>query len=140
MGNRERTGTSRSITPIVVVFIVAGLFTWLGRALLVDWKTDPLVLGAGNILLFLVTFISILLYSKALRSTNLHAFLRVMYGSLLIKMLVCLAATFIYAFIAGRAVNRNGIIGCFILYIFYTFFEVKVLMEASKKGGAAKNV
>jgi FlaA1/EpsC-like NDP-sugar epimerase len=136
MGNKEKTGAGRAFAPIGIIFIAASLFIWLGRGVLADWKTDPLVLAGGNILLFLVTLISSGLYSKALRNANMHAFVRVMYGSLLIKMLVCLIATFIYASVAGRDVNRNGVLGCFVLYILYTFFEVKILMELSKQKNA----
>ena len=136
MGNKEKAGVGRAFAPIGIVFVAASLFIWLGRGLLADWKTDPLVLAGGNILLFLVTLISSGLYSKALRNANMHVFVRVMYGSLLIKMLVCLIATFIYASVAGRDVNRNGVLGCFVLYILYTFFEVKILMELSKQKNA----
>ncbi|MBS1604505.1 MAG: hypothetical protein JST42_17710 [Bacteroidetes bacterium] len=136
MGNKEKAGAGRAFAPIWIIFIGASLLIWLGRGMLADWKTDPLVLAGGNILLFLVTLISYGLYSKALRSANVHAFVRVMYGSLLIKMLVCLIATFIYASVAGRGVNRNGVLGCFVLYILYTFFEVKILMGLSKRKNA----
>lgn len=129
----ENKVTGRSFLPILLVFILSGLFIYLARPLLAGWNADYRVLLVGNGILFLVTGISFRLYTKALQNANVHAFLRVMYGSLLIKMLVCLVATFIYAFVAGRAVNRNGVIGCFVLYILYTFFEVKILMNFSKK-------
>jgi len=136
MGNKV---TGRSFLPIVVVFVLVSLFIWLAGPLLEAWKADRWVLTGGNVLLFLVTLISFMLYSKALRSANVHAFVRVMYGSLLIKMLVCLVATFIYASVAGRAVNRNGILCCFVFYILYTFFEVKILMELTRKQGKPDN-
>jgi hypothetical protein len=129
----ENNVTGRSFLPILLVFILSGLFIFLARPLLAGWNTDYRVLLVGNGILFLVTGISFWLYTRALQNANVHAFLRVMYGSLLIKMLVCLVATFIYAFMAGRTVNRNGVIGCFVLYILYTFFEVKILMNFSKK-------
>jgi hypothetical protein len=129
----ENKVTGRSFLPILLVFVLSGLFTWLGRPLLADWSADFRVLLVGNGVLFLVTGISFALYTKALHNSNVHAFLRVMYGSLLIKMLVCLLATFIYAFIAGKSVNRNGVIGCFVLYILYTFLEVKILMNMTRK-------
>jgi FlaA1/EpsC-like NDP-sugar epimerase len=132
MGNRV---TGKSFLPIVVVFVLLSLFIWLAGPLLEAWKADRMVLAGGNVLLFFVTLVSFGLYSKSLRSTNVHAFVRVMYGSLLIKMLVCLIATFIYASAAGRAVNRNGVIGCFVFYILYTFFEVKILMELTRTQG-----
>ena len=136
MGNKV---TGKSFLPIVVVFVLTSLFIWLAGPLLEAWKADRMVLAVGNILLFLVTCISFILYFKALHSSNVHAFVRVMYGSLLIKMLVCLIATFIYASVAGRAVNRNGVIGCFVFYILYTFFEVKILTELTRKQGKPDN-
>ena len=129
----ENKVTGRSFLPILLIFILAGLFIWLGHNVLAGWNADFRVLLVGNGILFLVTGISFGLYAKALHNANVHAFLRVMYGSLLVKMLVCLLATFIYAFVAGKGVNRNGVIGCFVLYILYTFFEVKILMNMTRK-------
>ena len=97
------------------------------------WGIDYRVLLTGNLLLFLATAVSFLLYSKGLRSQNMQAFVRVMYGSLLVKFFVCLVAVMIYAMVERAAVNRNGIFGCFILYALYTFLEVRILLQKSKK-------
>jgi uncharacterized membrane protein len=123
---------------MLVVFIVLSLFFVLARPLLAERGFDFRVLLGGNILLFGVTAISFFLYTKALRNKNPHAFVRSMYGSLLVKMFVCLAATLVYAWGAGRAVNRNAIFGCFGLYLLYTWIEVRILMQLSKK--SPKNV
>ena len=122
----------RPFLPIAIVFFVASVFITFGRGLLLSWNTDFLVLMAGNAILFGVTTISFILYSKALRNANIQVFLRMVYGSLLVKMLVCLLATGLYAWLAGP-VNRNAILGSFILYILYTYLEVKVLLQLSKK-------
>ena len=130
----ENKVTGRPFLPIVLIFILSGLFIYFARPLLAGWNADYRVLLVGDGVLFLVTGISFWLYSRALQNSNVHLFLRMMYGSLLVKMLVCLVATLIYAAMAGRDVNRNGVIGCFVLYILYTFFEVKILMNLSKSG------
>ena len=130
MGNKV---SRRSILPIVSVFIIITLVVVFGRSLLIGWGVDYRVLVGGNALLFLVTFLSYYLYIRALQNDNMHVFLRLMYGSLLVKLFVCMIAAFIYAFVAGKAVNRNGIIGCFILYILYTFMEVRTLVRRTKK-------
>ena len=122
----------RPFLPIAIVFFVASVFITFGRNLLVSWNTDFLVLMAGNAILFGVTTISFILYSKALRNSNIQVFLRMVYGSLLVKMMVCLLATLLYAWLAGP-VNRNAILGSFVLYIIYTYLEVKVLLQLSKK-------
>jgi len=130
--------TGRPFLPILAVFVVSSLFIVVARPVLAEGKFDYCVLLAGNILLFGVTAISFYLYSKALRNNNPHAFVRMMYSSLLVKMFACLLATLIYAWLAGRQVNRNGIFGCFGLYLLYTWLEVRVLMQLSKK--SPKNV
>ena len=129
----ENKVTGRPFLPIFWIFFVLSVFIVLGRSTLADWKVDFRVMLGGNLLLFAVTAISFVLYSKALRNNNPHAFVRMMYGSLIIKIFACLIATFIYASLAGRQVNRNGIFGCFGLYILYTWLEVRILMQMSKK-------
>ena len=129
----ENKVVSRPFLPILWVFVVSCVLIVLGRSVLADWKVDFRVLLGGNVLLFGVTTFSFYLYSKALRNNNPHAFVRMMYGSLIIKMFACLLATLAYAALAGRQVNRNGIFGCFGLYILYTWLEVRILMQMSKK-------
>ncbi len=134
----ENNVNGRAVVPVLVLFVLSSVFVGIGRSLLAGWGVDYRVLLVGGGLLFLVTLVSFSLYSKALRNANVQVFLRMMYSSVLVKMFVCLLAVFIYAMIAQRAVNRNGILGCFILYIVYTVLEVRVLMQLSKK--SPKNV
>ena len=134
----ENKAGNKSFLPIGVVFVVFSLFIAVARPLLAGKGIDYRVLLGGNILLFGVTAASFYLYTKALRNSNPHAFVRMMYGSLLVKMFACLLATLIYAWAVGPAVSRNAIFGCFGLYIVYTWLEVKILMQLSKK--SPKNV
>jgi len=134
----ENKAGIKSFLPIGVVFVIFSLFFVAGRLLLEQGRVDYRVLLGGNILLFGVTAVSCYLYTKALRNNNPHAFVRMMYGSLLIKMVACLVATLIYAWVAGPGVNKIAIFGCFGLYVVYTWLEVKILMQLSKK--SPKNV
>jgi hypothetical protein len=122
--------------PILLIFIGLSIVFFASSSVLMARGTDYRVLLTGNLLLFGVTAVSFFLYIKGLRNQNMHAFVRVMYGSLLVKFFVCLVAVLIYAMMARAAVNRNGILGCFILYVLYTFLEVRTLLRLSKN---AKN-
>jgi len=122
----------RAFLPIFVVFLVFCLLFISAPSLLHGWNTDSKVLLGGNEVLFFVTAISYWLHIKSLRNPNPHVFVRMVYGSLLVKMLVCLVAVLFYARLT-MAVNRNAIIGCFILYIVYTFLEVRILTQLTKK-------
>jgi len=124
---------TRSFWPIVAIFVIVAVAALAGRNWLAErWNMDYLVLSVGNLVLFLATAFSFYLYSRALRNKNVHLFLRMMYSSLLVKMVFCLAATLLYLFVAGKDVNKAAIIGCFVLYMVYTYMEVKVLMRLSK--------
>ena len=119
--------------PILLIFIGLSIVFFLTSSALLSRGVDYRVLLTGNFLLFGVTAVSFFLYTKGLRSQNVHAFVRVMYGSLLVKFFVCLVAVLIYAMVARATVNRNGILGCFVLYLLYTFLEVRILLQKSKK-------
>src|SRR5882757_5736883 len=122
----ENKTPGKSFWPISALFIVVILLALAGRNWLVaQWNLDYMVLLVGNTVLFLATAFSFYLYSKALRNNNVQVFLRMMYSSLLVKMVFCLAATLLYLFVSGKDVNKAGILGCFVLYIAYTFLEVK---------------
>lgn len=119
--------------PILLVFIVLeAVFVFCAGGLAAR-GIDYRVLMSGNVLLFVVTTISFLLYIRGLRNQNAHAFVRVMYSSLLVKFFVILGAVLIYAMIARTAVNRNGIFGCFVLYVVYTYLEVKTLLRMNRR-------
>jgi hypothetical protein len=123
---------TRAFLPILVVFLFTSLFILLGSSVLRDWNTDCRALLGGNELFFILTVISYLLHIKSLKNPNPHVFVRMIYGSLIIKMMVCLVAAVVYGLLA-RPVNRNAIFGCFILYVLYTLMEVRVLTKLLKR-------
>jgi hypothetical protein len=122
----------RAFLPVRIVFILLTVLSFLSLSVLQRWNTDVIVLASGNAILYAVTVISYWLHVKSLRSPNPHVFVRMVYSSLLVKMLVCLVAVLLYAKLT-TVVNRNAIIGCFILYIIYTFLEVRILTQLTKK-------
>lgn len=129
----ENKTPGKSFWPIAAIFVIVALLALTARNWLAErWNMDYLVLLVGNLVLFLATTFSFYLYSRALRNKNIQVFLRMMYSSLLIKMVFCLAATLLYLFVAGKDVNKAAIIACFVLYMVYTYMEVKVLMRLSK--------
>ena len=135
----ENKVTGRSFLPIVLTFIVVSALTLVLRPVLAAWKLDYGVLLGGNALLFLLTTSSFYLYAKGLRNNNVQVFVRVLYGSLLIKFMGCLLAVVIYAVVSHQGVNRNGILGCFVLYMLYTFLEVRILLQLSTRKNVSKN-
>ncbi len=109
----------------MIIFVLGNRMAWPG--------VDLFVLLAGNIVLFGATLLSFFLYKKALANNNAQAFLRYIYGGMFLKMIICIAAALVYIFIARNTVNKYALLGCFGLYIIYTFIEVKILMQMSKQ-------
>ena len=124
--------TRRTLLPFVLTYMIFNLL-FVFHVFPAEWKMDDRVLLIGNGLLFMVTFVSFILHIKGLRNDNAQIFVRTMYGSLLVKMLICIVAILVYAVLAGRGVNRNGVIACFVLYLFYTFLEVRILQRLYKQ-------
>lgn len=123
----------RAFLPIVVLFIVLnGLFI-AGKGMLVRWGANLDVLIWGNLLLFAITLVSFLVAIKGLRSPNPNAFVRSVYGSIMLKLFVCLIAAFIYIFLNRQNLNKPAFFTLMGLYLVYTFLEVSTLTKMLKQ-------
>ncbi|AXY78351.1 hypothetical protein D3H65_32085 [Paraflavitalea soli] len=129
----ELQTASRNFLPITVIFLITNAFFIFGRPLLAKWGVDTDVLIIGNLLLVLLTVFSFYQHNRALRNKNLHAFLRLLKGSMLIKMGVCGVAALIYILVAGKGVNTGGVLGFMLLYFVYTLTEAAIVMKLSKQ-------
>jgi hypothetical protein len=123
---------SRGVVFIIAVFIASSIAIELLPSFLHDLNIDSKVLSGGNKVLLIITVLSYWLYTRSLRNPNPNAFIRVVYGSMLVKMLVCLLATFIYIKLAA-SVSKNAIIACLVLYVLYTIVEVAIITQLLKK-------
>jgi uncharacterized membrane protein len=122
--------------PILYLFLgFSALFLvlqWLLPGTAVDYR----VLLIGNLLLFGVGWISAGMSSKALKHQNVQVFLRLVYGSFLLKFFVLAAAAIIYIFLYKKEINKPALFGCFGLYSIYTFIEMRSVIKQSKKPNA----
>lgn len=119
--------------PFVLLFIILNVFFIVAKNWLAKKDVDHEVLIGGNLVLFLATALSFLVYQRSLNSANPTASVRGMYGSFMIKFFVCLIAAFAYIIIAKKNVNKPALIVCMGLYIVYTVIEVSVLQKLLKQ-------
>jgi hypothetical protein len=129
----------RAFVPIVVIFIVTTLIFIAVPTLGFLWNMDKTVMIAGNTILFVATFVSFYLFSRSLTNNNVHAFLRMIYGGMFAKMLICLFAALIYIMAVKKGVSKGAIFGCMFLYFVYTFVEISIIMKLSRKDKYAKD-
>jgi hypothetical protein len=127
-----RSKRARLFMPIVLFFIILNTLFITGTSMLNRWNADKEVLIFGNILLFAVTFFSLIVARKGLQSTNPHAFVRAVYSSILLKLFVCMIAAFIYISIFKQDLNKPAFFTLMGLYLVYTFIEVAILTKMLK--------
>ncbi|MBD0279811.1 MAG: hypothetical protein ICV51_07915 [Flavisolibacter sp.] len=119
--------------PIVILFILLNAFFIAGRNLLERWNADVDVLIIGNILLFTITLTSIFIARKGLRQNNSYVFLRSVYGSIMLKLFLCIIAAFIYIATFRKDLNKPALFTLMGLYLVYTFIEVSLLTKTLKQ-------
>lgn len=130
MGNKSFV---RAFLPLLLIFIVMTALLIVMAVLDIDLKMSPPVMLSGNLILFLATAISFYLYRKSLANNNVQVFLRMIYGGMFVKMMVCLFAALIYIGIAQKGVSKGAIFGCMFLYFLYAFTEIWIIMKLSKQ-------
>jgi Ca2+/Na+ antiporter len=87
----------------------------------------------ANAILFLITFLGFYVQTKGVRATNVNAFIRGVYSSLLIKMFVIVVAIVIYILVLGGKTDKLSILTAMGIYIIYTVVEVVQLMKIARK-------
>ncbi|MGZ3846983.1 MAG: hypothetical protein ACXVBH_13045 [Flavisolibacter sp.] len=122
----------RGFMPVILVFIVLNAFFLAGRTMLQRWNLDQDVAIIGNALLFVITLISFLLAQRGLKNPNPYAFVRSIYGSVMLKLFVCIIAAFIYISMYKTKLNKPALFMCMGLYLAYTFLEVASLTKLLK--------
>ena len=129
----ENKISRKPFSLIVIIFLIISLVVFAFKGLLQQWGADVNILLAGNLILFLATVFSFLLFSRGLQHNSTHAFLRMTYGGMLLRMGICIVATLVYAWATGGKVNKIAVFACFGFYFIYTFAEVKLLVRLSKQ-------
>ena len=119
--------TRRDFAPIVLVFVMITALAIVFRSRSVAWNLDSDVVIFGNLFLFLVTLFSFFIAKKGLQAKSPHAFMRSVYGSIMIKMFLTIIAAFIYIAAYGKQLNKPALFICMGLYLVYTFLEVSIL-------------
>jgi Kef-type K+ transport system membrane component KefB len=130
---------NRSISPLVIVFLIIGGLVLAFREAIEKSGFDWQVLSGGNLFLYLITVVSMHMLSKGLHAENTQVFLRNAYGGIMVKLFACAAVAFIYILAVDGEVNKPSLFACMGFYIIYTAIELKVIMKQSKERKNAKN-
>lgn len=122
----------KALLPVILLFLALNALFIAGRPLLERMGADQGVLIAGNLFLFTITLLSFLLASRGLKNPNPHAFVRSVYGSILLKLMLCMTAALAYIALFRAQLNKPALFTLMGLYLVYTFMEVSVLLKKLK--------
>lgn len=132
MSISERLRRNRVALPLVILYCIMTAFIVAGKKWLLQWGVDQAVVMVGNLLLFAVSLISLLLYQRAMAHPTTTGFLRNTYSGLFFKLLVCIFAVMLYVFIAKDQLNKPALFACIFLYFLYALLEMRSLMQWNK--------
>ena len=126
----QRQNKFKQFFPVVLIFIALNVFFISGKHIIERrWHADQDVLITGNVILFLITFLSFFIAKNGLKNTNPNAFVRSVYGSIMAKLFLCMIAAAIYIFGFRATFNKPAFFILMGLYLVYTFFEVAALQK-----------
>ena len=125
--------TVRNFVPVIALFVFINILVLIFKTFLHLHDFDIEFLLAANMILFLLCFSGFFLQMKALKSSNMNAFIRGVYSSLLLKIFIVIFALGLYLFIVRGKVNKPALFTSMGLYILYTGLEVAQLMKISRK-------
>ena len=123
----------KKFIPVIALFVFINLPILLFKTLSIKSGFEISFLLIANALLFLLTLFGFFIQLKTVSSSNVNAFIRGIYSSLLLKMFVIVAAIFIYIYITGGKVNKPSLFTSMAFYLLYTFIEVVQLMKLARK-------
>lgn len=96
------------------------------------WGISDMAGAVGNLVLAVVTGISYNIGYQATKSGDPHDFIRLIYLSIMVKLLVCMAGILVYAFIFREHMTISTIFLLMFLYIVYSILEVYSILKLSK--------
>ena len=124
---------NKSIWPLVILFLIVAILILVARNFLAEKGIDWQVISGGNLVIYIITVISLHLLTKGLNAPNTPKFLGNAFGGILFKLMACAIAAFIYIFIHGKNLNKPALFICMGLYLVYSFFEMKIIMKHNKE-------
>ncbi|MFN5375703.1 MAG: hypothetical protein ACK492_05030 [Chitinophagaceae bacterium] len=123
----------KSLRPIWLLFIVVNFIALVFYKQLKTAGIDADVLITGNIFVFTLTIVSFYMLNRGLNAKSTFNFMSAVYGSFLMKFIVGAGAVVLYVLYAGEQKNLPAVFASMFLYLFYTFLEIKGLLELLKQ-------
>jgi len=123
------------ISPVIILFGLLTVIIAVTRGWAAGLGLDPDLLLVGNIFLCVLSLLSFLLLYRSVKTPSPQSFIRNFYISFLVKFILVASASLIYA-LSAEKINRLSVIICMVLYLIYTFIELRIILKESKQHNA----
>jgi hypothetical protein len=122
----------KKFSPVMLLFILINILVFIFKNSLISSDFNISFLLSANIILFVLSFSAFFIQTRGVSSTNINAFIRGVYSSLLLKLFVIVIAIVIYILVMHGEVNKPSLFTAMAIYIIYTSVEVIQLMKLAR--------
>ena len=119
--------------PVITLFVFINVTVLVFKSFFQLNGFEIRFLLIANTVLCILSFSGFLIQMKGLKSSNINAFIRSVYSSLLLKMVIIMIAVIVYIFITGGKINKPSLFTSMGLYFLYTSIEVTQLMKIARR-------
>ena len=130
MKNNQQTPFKRALLPLVIFFVIVNAMAIVFRTSLEDKGVDTDVVIIGNLILFIVSCLSVWMYSKASGHSKGHGVVKNVYGGFMLKFFALIVTAMVYFYFA-KEINKPAIFICMGIYLVYNFSGVSKLVKKS---------
>ena len=123
----------KKYVPVIVLFVLINAMVFIFKSFLQLNGFEIRFLLIANAILLILSLSGFLIQLKGLKSSNVNTFIRGVYASLLLKMVIIMIAIFAYMFITSGKVNKPSLFTSMGIYLLYTSIEVTQLMKIARR-------
>jgi len=121
----------QKLLPSILLFVVVTVAVIIFNQKIAAAGANAWLIAGGNTVLFIATLLSVYMNAKAMLHSNTYGFMRNMYGGFLLKFFILIAAVVAYIVLV-KTPNKPGLLVCGCLYLFYTFFGTRNVLNLKK--------
>ena len=134
----QQPSISKKTLPLFFAFLLVNSLVLYYQKELDQHKIDAMVVFASNTLLFILSVLSLAMHTKSIDKKNPNAAVRAVMAATLLKLMVLSIAALVYLFWSGNNRSLNAIFAGMILYVVYTFIEVRIASKPNQNNNAGK--
>jgi len=123
----------KKYVPVIVLFVFINAMVFIFKSFLQLNGFEIRFLLIANTILLILSLSGFFIQLRGLKSSNVNAFIRGVYSSLLLKMIIIMIAVFVYMFITNGKVNKPSLFTSMGIYLLYTSIEVTQLMKIARR-------